>query len=968
MTLSAEKLREMREKAKAIPSGNINSDLDVLESLYRHSPLYFEFCVSRFEYLASKPETIKKLKQLVSNGEDQERYLPLFDIAVKHMPPTEAADWVFELLTGKLKLPIASTLFMHPNFQRFGKILCEKLFEYVPEPAKRPLILFRDDVLFQQVLANDVGFALACLRKIPVKHSPVFCNEFVVIAACLLESGCRSKELVDAIVTAALSLEDPSPIVELISAKKVRVPSVFVDWVKDVLHDPPEFDSEVVELKEQPAMLRKQMLFPPRGNTDGPRLCRKREKGKADQKEIRRRILQEEDPRLLHDYLIAYSKFVRLPEDMPFRMTLLASVASQNPDAVDQFLSEFSKISCDSSIELLVSAAKGLDLVEIQSPDAVRKVFAHVREMMLKCPRQVQVPLLTAMARAVGQDELDAEFIWRDYHSIRTVSEGMLDKESIIHYCLLALNDVDDQEVAIDLVRKLCRKDRLTVEGGLWRIPYEQNPVKDLLPSSSPSPLQQNDPLWNLVRKELQKPLDTHRMLLVATAYSLFYDMLPQDQEWLKILAEAGKAVFNLNGEPSFVDKLRRNLKHIDEHVRFASLFGLDMMIAHKLVTSQEIISDLMSVVEHDSSKSVRLLGFYGLSMFKIVGAQDFVSKLGDVGKLVKEDRVGLGYCVVSWFAELLPILQDPSRRKQFEANTFIWPFTSSVCLFLDSEYDMKPLTNDVIGLGQFIYLQREADYPELFDNMIDELVNQEVDSEQMMSALCGYVPDLAFRITQWNQDERRRKIISNCSGPDTELLVALLLHERPFHKPPQSAPQCGPRVSTSIELIKEKWREMKADELRTQLAGFSDAQITGLVDERTDFSLAVALVKQKNKEVAELLMKRGQDNEMLSRVKSSYPECDNVVRAMLSLDGDLARVGDVLVYYKIGELLSEEMTCALLPYLMAEFVNDSVDSSDSVQKIERKKPVWLAEFGQCLLALNPRFFQENEKAFRLFH
>lgn len=354
------RVEDLRAQAMKIPSGKIEADLAVLEGLYKHSALYFNFCLSRFAILAKEPATLKVLRSLIESERDSEKYIPLFDVAISHVPRDECVSWVLSLLDKK-KAPIASDLLIQPRFPEFSMALCSKLFEMIPTQENGFIFTLRDDIVFQQIGNGAYKFVISCLRKIPVTLDGLFLSEFMLIAAYLLESGYKSKEFIDLLITVSLSIQDPTPLVELLSAKGVVMPAVFVDWINSVIQDAPHLEKENVELRNQPPLLRMMNLNPVQANTDGPRLCRAAKDGRDREKaEIKRRILQEQDPRMLHDYLLAYARFVKLPRDLPFWFTLLAYRASRTPSLVNQFLSEFSKVGPDAPIDTIMAAALSL--------------------------------------------------------------------------------------------------------------------------------------------------------------------------------------------------------------------------------------------------------------------------------------------------------------------------------------------------------------------------------------------------------------------------------------------------------------------------------------------------------------------------------------------------------------------------------------------------------------------------------
>ncbi|KAH0790623.1 hypothetical protein GPJ56_005478 [Histomonas meleagridis] len=770
-----------------------------------------------------------------------------------------------------------------------------------------------------------------------------------------------------------MALSDPNKIIELIIETKLKVPKLFVSWANTTRKNPYKFDeSKIIEvgLNQLPPMLRMQMLQKVPNEMSSPRLCRAVKFNKSLQKEIKKRIAKEKDPRQLHDFLLASSEKFSIPNSLPFYYTLLAKWCIGDPNLSHLYLSEFSKLDDKTDIEILTAAVIGLELLSSRYPDTVPLVFPKIRHLMKKCPKVIRIHLLNAIAYAVGSETIDEEFVWNDYHSIRTVSEDGLDFDDLIHYCIIGLNDPDDVEIAKPLLDKLCKKDKISVISGLLRLPYEKvshfNSLISLLPEKEPIVNSKTDILAEVVNEELQKPMTTSRMLQLATAFTMFFDVFKNvTVEWIKILVEAGECVFNMSVSQSIIERCLATIasKDIkDERIRFSCGFSLALYLSYRLIDEPNQISQILhNITPSEKSDLVQLIYLYTLSLCPAPSdAESFIIKMIADGKRISSTNVlfGVGYCIQSWFSSILTFFNKPSNRNLKSIG--VWPFASNVLHFLNRDFEIN--TNDKLGLAQFIYLQRSNPS---FDTLIDNLIEkEELDSETLLCAICGYIPDLAFRITSFSPDERQRTLISHVQDLN-ELTNQLITRQRLYHKQ-QSQQKVQRNIRPMIEQLRSDYEKLTNNEVAMILSSLSKTQIGEIVNDTTsDCSIFVAIKLRSIDDISRLISMKRQNEKYLNLLKNEISE-ENlilIVEKMIEINAPIERIAEVLVYYRFDELLAEVNCVAIAPILIAEMKHIKIEMVMSL--ISNYKEI-ADDFIKCLLLKKPQFFQQNNEVFEL--
>lgn len=963
--------KELQERALRIPSKDISDDLDCLVTLYKESSVYFDFCVSRFLLLAGNPETIDCIKQIIMREPNQDRYLPLFDVVIPHMCPSDCAEWIAGLLFSAKGQAIAFQTMIQSNLSEFIVPLLNSLFSTIPNNLDQHVLMFRDNLLFHYIsTGGSKDLAVKCLVRIPVTFSQVFYDEFVLIASHLLALGGTKADLVKVIMDVVYVLPDAYTLLQLLSAEKVSLD--FAKWAKSAYGDrAPAFPNAVpLSLQETSPMLRKVVVAPLPVDMDGPRFC-KRFNDTPDilRDEMLKRITKETDPQMLHDYLIANAQYISLDENLPFRYTLLAAVTVRAPAFVPTYLTEFCRVKSTTALDVQIAAARGLEVVAQRNPDAVAKVFAHVRMLLRTCDRKVQIPLMNAIACAVGNDQLEAEFIWRAYRDIRTVPDYDTQSfDGLLHQCIIAMNDKDDREVAIPMVKSLHGRDMRSVVSGLWRFPSDRLPVASLLPRATPSVFVKNDPFPLTVREEFaKKSLTTSEKLQLATAFAVYPQFFEDIKTpWVSILRAAGDAIFNLRYDQGFVEKLVTDMtKSSDDMVRFASVFALDMFMAYRLIPdNRELFGNLLSLVEHDSSSVVRLMAYYGMSMCPMLMSLNQLRSCINGAKETssKDDLIGIGYCMNSWFPDLIRFLKDEKELKSLPQMPYIWPFIFLLSRFMGEKIGSIK-NGDAIGMAQFVYMTRDDDR---WDDVRDAFVQNEMTPEIAMTALVGYIPSLAFRITAFEETEKQREILAKCRAPEFDLLRGIITHEREFHRPVGTAVS-NKKERTPINKLIDEWETMEMTDIFYLVKSLGDVQIEKLMKDTTKgYSLMVAAIQRSYPDMAAILCAKQWDAAILEKfvdyLGSEY--CRIVVECMIEMKPcKWDRIARFMVFAEFGDILADDIAIPLLPSLLADL---SVNSS-LVKCIEESKPEWIQEFARCLLLKDPEFVRCHEAAFDLF-
>jgi hypothetical protein len=785
----------------------------------------------------------------------------------------------------------------------------------------------------------------------------------------LIATGFTNRRLVDQILNVACAVEEPLSLFQLLANDpRITVPRVFADSVRK---DFAEFDPTRVadfDLGNFPPLLRPQVFEPIPANLDGPRLCRFLQNRNILRRELVARIHAENDPRMLHDYLIAHAGFVNLPRELPFRFTLLAVAAVHDSGLVNFFLSEFCKVTPADDAGLVLAAVAGFEVVAARNPDCVSLVFPHVRRLIDCSAKNIRIRLLNAISSAVGDGFLDAEMLWLAYRSIRTVPEAGYHFEDLLHFALVGLADSDDRDVALSWLDVLYKKDRIGVVSGLWRIPPALLPPGEFLPSVAPSYSLKDDPLAICVSHELQNEMTTVRKLQLATAFLVHSELFAQErQEWIRLLVSAGDSVFLMRVETAFCNEVVTKLTAADDLVRFAAAFSIAAFVSYRLITDLKPIAQLLTdVATKDKSSAVRLLALYTLSMCTIEQSLAFVIAVIDRARSAgesKDDLIGVGYCVRAWFFRILPFFQDAGNRRKYGKLRYIWPFINSTGRLLGISDAAIWNENDRLGMAQLIALEHSN---ERYDAIVDDFIRGvELSDEEAVTAVVGYVPCIAFRINSFDPDERQNRILRAAHGPEHALLACLIGHQRRAHAPLPRQVQAA-QAGTTMDRIRQSAETMEPSVLTTLLASLSEAQRDELYrDCGSEAILAVAIHEKSVERVADRLAFRKRAPEVLAKVKEVFAgDINAIVGKMLANGAEILRIAELLVFIRFGELLGDDSNLLMIPALLSELA----PPEGIVRAVLRRKFDWTAEFAHCLLLRQPAFFETHDIAFQLFH
>lgn len=956
-------LVSLQAHAKLIPTDNLIDDLSCLSALYQKSNIYFDFCFSRFQLLSSNPQTIQTISQICQNDTNPDHYLPLLDLILTHLSPKDSSDFVFPLIFTTKGKNIASLLFTHKNYIQIAPHLLEMLFSCIPEIMIIPI---RDELLFRYIsIGGSSDIMIKSLKCIPVTLNLYFYNEFLLIAAIIVQSKASSKEFVDVAIDAILACQEPYSLTQVLLSSNIQFPTIFKHFTKEFDVDENRFID--IKLEELPSLLRIHLLQPSPSEMNCQRFCRTIESEGGLIDEYYKRLSSETDPKLLHDLLIANPQLVNISSNVPFRFTLFALVALHDPNMVTYFLSEFSDLSEKSDLNVLKAATEGLSLISTRNPRVVSTVFPLIRKLMVSCSKTIQIPLLNAIASAVASDLLDSEFIWRDYHSIRTIPDDGLEYEDLIHYCLIGLHDKDDAEIAQQILLQIAKHDRFTVISGLWRIPtpiLERHPqLRALLPSIVPCVSLKTDMLPQYVQNELSSKLDTFKLLQLSTAFTMFFDVFTSmKEEWIVILVQAGKSVYTFSIEDKYYNKLLNIAEDSkDPKVRFACCFSFSLFLAHRLIDPFSIVNKLHKIASEDDDKCTRMMALYGLSHCNINSPDKFVKTIILRAKANNsiEDLVGIGYCINSWYSSMMPFLEI--ANEQYSKIPVVWASIATANKFLGRKYSINE--SDRLGFAQYIFYQNKD---ENIEEMIRKLLGHDLDPALALTALCGFIPNLAFRVPEFSADERQRTITGMMHGDEYNLVNELLSRQRLCHKESATEGTIGKTIIPAVSKLKNEWKTLSSDETAMLISSLSEAQLNDIMkDEQEDYALFCAISARIPSEIARLLVAKERSQEMMERIKNAYPnELSTLVSEMLHWTKTISPIANLLVFYRFDEHLGNDSNLSMAPSLLANLDPMTMTIVERINNIDSK---FAQEFVHCLLLKNPKFFEINTEAFEIF-
>lgn len=288
-----------------------------------------------------------------------------------------------------------------------------------------------------------------------------------------------------------------------------------------------------------------------------------------------------------------------------------------------------------------------------------------------------------------------------------------------------------------------------------------------------------------------------------------------------------------------------------------------------------------------------------------------------------------------------------------------IWPFSSYILEFIGKQSFIN--TGDKVNFAQYVYLFRSD---QKHDHYVDEFIVGGLEPDVALTALCGYVPNLSFRITSFAPDERQRKIISSISKEtnDFEFLNQLLTRQRLYHK--QTPHSVDRTQRTPIQILKSDFDKLNEDSINIIFAQLSENQIEKIVsDVNEDYSLFAAIYLRNVDYIANILSVTKPKEKFLMQLKKSIPNVQKLIEKMFEINSPVTRIAELIVYYNFEEVLSEDNNVTILPILLSEFE----PNMDIIRIIKNDYHSLLNEYLQCLVLKHPAFIQSNEDTLTFF-
>ena len=358
---------------------------------------------------------------------------------------------------------------------------------------------------------------------------------------------------------------------------------------------------------------------------------------------------------------------------------------------------------------------------------------------------------------------------------------------------------------------------------------------------------------------------------------------------WINLLADIGNSVYDFYIPSSLFEFLLLTIKdNQDYRMRFASAFSLAILASHHLIPSNyssiiitessknisekyseiitsitskndnndqntqntqniqnkdNIVSDwdrlfltLLTSSQRDAQPIVRLISCYGLTYFSEPSNAFMIVRQAlqrAESKKNIDDLFGAGYLLSAWFSECISDFN--SLHKAFSSLQGLSSHFSELSLFLGKTQDTS-VSNDLLSLGQWLYLCKDASQFSIiskksYDNRLDSFLKSLYNIEDISCSLFGYVPEIAFRTTDFssNINERDKLIISSIKSsfgdlkdPDSDLIIELITRQRQFHPiPDEIKQQIG--LKPSIEIVKENWNSQNSEDKTNAITAVSN-------------------------------------------------------------------------------------------------------------------------------------------------
>lgn len=896
-----------------------NEVLSCVNALNREGHLYYQYVYNRVYNICinERSDGFSLLKRLLQSGIKNEEYMAqLINLFIELYK--DKHEFLFGLLITDFSFKhciISSFLMNNIQFSSLEKVLL-KLFCRFPQEEE----LYIRDTLFSRYMdvTNKTNTALKILSLIPCSKD-VYYSEFISLLNVVVEKDSLSPQILNIMINYSFFVEDPLPLINIIKCSNVSVPDVFQTWVR-TSHDISFDKVEKVNLADSPYSLRHLLLFPE--EMDTPSLCRNVNKGN---KNIQiERIKTEKDPRLLHDLLYAYPVRINLSFDIPIKYILLAKEVVSNPNMVSDFEYVITKATADyfNTKDNIISAiAKSIEIVSYRHQEMVRRMFPTIRKLLRHRSHDIKVHLFKALGNATKFDFLHSEFLWREYHSIFTLTEND-DFDDIIHYCILGLYRPQLRERAVEILnffykitdntrnRKGIIQDSLLVVNQNC---IEENYITHLLQGTRGhnQSIKDDTNLKNAVL-ELINTDDVTLKMLILNVLVVHFDIFSKcNEKWIKLLTDTGRCVFNHNIKEIDENWMESFMESNDENERLSYVFSLSVLLAHDVIESKEkFVHILKNRLDDEKIPHIRMVILFCLSLVSVYIEEPKKIIEGVVDNKNPHIVHGIGYFVRANFSKMLGFI---------EKNSDTSPFFQEIQVFMNE--DISPIKSPLSS-----YIFRKRDFA---GDLIDK--DENLSLHDLILVLYGPIPQLAFSTVQISLTETQREILDKHSGPEYDIIRYILARKRPVHtfNFKQTTSE-----KTLIQRLKSDWRLLTDDDFKKVLIRGSEDQ---LIKTDEDYSLALAIRTQMDQDISRLFISKIRSRELytLFHEKLSTTSKLNIYLLMIDNKAKLHNFLVLISFDLFNEILDETILMSMLPrifyfykdetnfiYLYKRFVN----------------------------------------------
>ena len=951
-------IKQLHEYASKIPTIDFKMDLEVLFGLISKDLIYMEFCLSRINLLFQKNDISKDLISFIGLEKNSDIYLPILNILINNLDPKPLSNLLFEVLLTDKMYNISYFIISHQEFPIFMKELCIYLYSFIPENFD--LINIRNNLLFRYIsLGGSYDFLLNCLYTIPITLSIQFYEELLLISSFLINNNYNNFEFINLMIDICLVYPNSNSLIEiLISNPNIFLPKEFYNYI---IYKYPNIQLNENKIKklsisELSPFLRIQTIFPSINAMNVPTFCRYIKKSENLEKELITRINKETNPILLHDLLLSNPLIIPLSNDLPFKFIHFAYYVINNPNYSSYYLSEFVKINKNSNSDLILAAVKGLFEISKVNSSLLTNILPHIMYLISNCNREIQIYLLDSLKMAILSKRIDSEFIWRRYHSIRTITQEDLEFNKLAHFSAISLIDDDDKSIGSEILLSLSKINRPLIETVLLKIPPSiiQNFSKllELRPTLYSEPNPKTDPIPNLIKKELEKELTTSRLLLISTCYGLFFDAFKDIKGWPLNIVLAGKSIFEFNIDQNLILSIKLILsQHEDRLLTFSALFSLAMLLSYQLISINDYLSILINLSKKGIYSTTRMLSLFCLSFHLIEDPMSLISFIIGNKDSKLEDYIGLSYCISSWFTNIINYVKNSNKLSKLP---FIWSHFAELNEYIGNSY---PINNeDYNGFCQYIYLTSKYE-------LIEKISSNSLSSDLVQILLFGFIPNLVFNINDFIPNEKQYLLLENCKSEDFILIKELYQRPRLSHKIIINN-QIG-KVLPSIQKLKNEYHKFSNEELFMFLSSLSSNQHQELINNyNDDLSILVAYYIKDITLISKLLSNKRRPQNILNKISNFLKiNISNIIIKMIEFNSNISNISYLLSYFEFDQIVDDHISIPLLPYLLFKF-----DVSDEVIIELQKTSINKLELAHCTLLKRPNFFQLNESNFSMFH